>query len=499
MAGLTAGCDATAIDPTLFACGYGGPCEDVAVTGDSVATGHGGNDNDAAMTLEIAELGPAIVDLPSAPVDAVPETVPEVDTAVATDSAPELPPPCSSTPGACDDGNPCTDDQCQPEAGCVHPLRPEGASCALGGVVGKCNGAECVPPWAREIAAGSRHVCVVRSNSTLACWGDNAAGQASQNAETVVLAPAQVVGAKDVAGVAAGGDTTCAWSLSGKLMCFGDDALGQTGTGSPLTTVFAPTTVPDLTEVTAADVGVSHACAVAGGKVFCWGRQDSGQLGDGTPPKAPPMAPLPLAVSGIVDAVEVAVGDAHSCAVRKGGTAACWGLGGSGQLGNGKTASSAVPVAVTVASDFLTVSAGVSDVHAIRQGGAVARWGWSLYSESPASWSVPEVKGLMKVTDLDVGLGHACVTTAAGTALCWGDNTLGQLGRITTADLDPVPGPAAIPKVKRVAVGKAFTCVLRTDGAVQCVGDGTHGELGDGAGTSSKKPVLVKGSSPASP
>ena len=61
-------------------------------------------------------------------------------------------------------------------------------------------------------------------------------------------------------------------------------------------------------------------------------------------------------------------------------------------------------------------------------------------------------------TDIDVGLGHACAIRTDGTAVCWGDNTDGQLevpdGRYTAIDVDNF----------------ARGCALRTDQTVACWG-----------------------------
>src|SRR5262245_24339229 len=54
---------------------------------------------------------------------------------------------CVSDPVTCDDGNPCTQDTCDPDGGCQHVDQPDGSSCSDGNVcTGEetCHGGNCV-------------------------------------------------------------------------------------------------------------------------------------------------------------------------------------------------------------------------------------------------------------------------------------------------------------------------------------------------------------------
>ena len=68
-----------------------------------------------------------------------------------------------------------------------------------------------------------------------------------------------------------------------------------------------------------------------------------GQLGNGS--TANEFVPAP--VSGITDAIAIAAGAGHTCAILTGGSVQCWGANEHGQLGDGTTTNSLVPVTVS--------------------------------------------------------------------------------------------------------------------------------------------------------
>src|SRR5438128_7968824 len=84
--------------------------------------------------------------------------------------------------------------------------------------------------------------------------------------------------------VAAGGLHTCMRLPDGTVQCWGQNNFGQLGNGDgSLTSSSVPVPVRDLTTATSVVTGDSHTCALlADGTVQCWGVGDSGQRGDGT-------------------------------------------------------------------------------------------------------------------------------------------------------------------------------------------------------------------------
>lgn len=98
-----------------------------------------------------------------------------------------------------------------------------------------------------------------------------------------------------------------------------------------------------LTDAVELALGQNHSCARrATGAVVCWGDNIFHQIGDGT--DVGRLVPTP--VTGLTDATHIAVGTFHSCAIRAGGGVVCWGESARGQLGDGTRLARTTPVAV---------------------------------------------------------------------------------------------------------------------------------------------------------
>lgn len=101
---------------------------------------------------------------------------------------------------------------------------------------------------------------------------------------------------------------------------------------------------------------------------------------------------------------------------------------------------------------------------------------------------LPPISGVVPLPELAIGLSagvdHACALLASGEVWCWGDNTLGQLGRgvgsgVLPASATPAPVDIGGPAVAVLAAVRS-SCALRQDGAVVCWGASTFGKLGNG-------------------
>jgi hypothetical protein len=136
----------------------------------------------------------------------------------------------------------------------------------------------------------------VKTNGTLACWGDNSYGQSTPPAGTFTQ-------------VAAGASHTCGVKTDGTLACWGYNGSGQS--------------TPPAGTFTQVAAGAQHTCGVkTDGTLACWGRNDYGQVytdsdGDLVTDSLDncPYEPNPTQADsgGINTAVPDGIGDACQC------------------------------------------------------------------------------------------------------------------------------------------------------------------------------------------
>jgi alpha-tubulin suppressor-like RCC1 family protein len=235
-----------------------------------------------------------------------------------------------------------------------------------------------------------------------------------------------------VAGVVAacgGGGTEAAGGAGGQA---GSGVGGSAGTSS--STCPSGGDTPDLAPLRKSlFVYGDDTCVLTDdGRVACWGADDHGQLGDCQATKQP----RPRWVPGLAGVQSLAWSDQSQCAIVSppaGGSVVCWG-----------PAAAPHPIGVT------------------------------------------EVQGLSLASD------HGCASSQ-GTALCWGDNSSGQLGTGTpAASADPVP-VADIGTVSDIQSGPGYTCAIDHQSQVFCWGKGDYGTLGTGSFASSPLPTTVMG------
>ncbi len=261
--------------------------------------------------------------------------------------------------------------------------------------------------------------------------------------------------------------------------------------------------------------GASHTCAVtSAGGVLCWGLNDYGQLGNGSTVDSPTPVPVIGLSSGVVS---IAAGYESTCALTNAGSVWCWGDNSTGQLGDGTVGQSNVPVQVldptgNVALGSVTrISVGREHACAVTDAGAALCWGDNTNGElgngtvTQSNIAVP-VSGLSEgVADIAAGSYFTCAATTTGEALCWGEGGSGQLGGNQALSTTPIPvmnstGNTPLTGVLTLSAGAENACVLTSTGNAVCWGANSSGQLGNGTSNAqSDSPVQVLESAGSGP
>ena len=220
-----------------------------------------------------------------------------------------------------------------------------------------------------------------------------------------------------------------------------------------------------------------------------------------------------------IEPVEIASGSYHSCVRYNEGSVKCFGLGSSGQLGNGSTANLA-DTASTLGGNLpfinlgtgrtaTAIAVGFTHSCALLDNASIKCWGQNTYGElgigntTNMGSSSNQMGDTLPAVNLGVGrtatkvfaFGYStCAVLDNGIGKCWGLNSSGQLGqndivnRGTAAaqmgdTLAAINLGASINPTKFVG-GLDFTCALLSNATVKCFGGNRYGQLGQGNSTS---------------
>jgi alpha-tubulin suppressor-like RCC1 family protein len=257
--------------------------------------------------------------------------------------------------------------------------------------------------------------------------------------------------------LAAGSLGTCL-AHGGRLVCWGSNSAGIFGYGhdSPVGDDESPDQAGSVilpNKVTEIAMDGSHMCALVDpGNVVCWGNNTEGQLGLEPEGVAQPQSPLdslsPVDIGDV--AVHITAAGSHTCALTVNGNVVCWGRNDLGQLGLGHT-------------DEVGLTAKPATAGLV---------------------SLPEV-----ALAIDTAPHHTCIIVQSNRVLCWGGNTLGQLGT-QSADWvgdNELPSSEQILELGGQVVGVAVegqqSCAIRAntmENEIVCWGANGWGQAGYG-------------------
>ena len=236
----------------------------------------------------------------------------------------------------------------------------------------------------------------------------------------------------------------------------------QLNATTPMTSTVKTRTV-NTTTFTAISVGWWHSCGLReGGTAVCWGFNGYGGVN------------APLGKFSVISA-----GYEHSCGLRTDGIAVCWGNNYYGQADSPDGKSSAISAAggshscglrtdgiavcwghssdgdADASGEFTAISAGWWHSCGLREDGTVVCWGNNSYGQADP----PEGE----FVSVSAGDSHSCGLSAYGAVVCWGRDSYGQA--------DPPSG-----KFSAVSAGLEYSCGLREDGTVVCWGNNSYGQ-----------------------
>lgn len=298
--------------------------------------------------------------------------------------------------------------------------------------------------------------------------------------------------AGEVVQLAASADASCAVlrSAAASLVCWGANE-GRTAGWSNLRAsegerfhrdgaqqIGASPDVSELSGVTQVALGEAHGCAVAGGKLRCWGRAWDGADARGFTPCGPDEREewtpdgTPLRCS--TRSRPVTLPDDARVAIGV-------------SLAAGERHTCVIAGAERRLACWGSATAGWPGVTPPEGVGPVER---QDRDESTLALTIPAwVEGtpdapLDQLRLVAAGASHTCVVRGDDELICLGDNQHGQCGGAATAPAQAAPpvGPRRVTlpgtgRIEALAAGDAFTCALR-DGRLFCFGDNAAGQCG---------------------
>ncbi len=189
---------------------------------------------------------------------------------------------------------------------------------------------------ATEIYAGSYHTCALISDGTMLCWGDDTHEQLGDVTltGTMTFTPLVVHGVSGVAHLAtkSASNRTCVIYTDGTAACWGDNTSCAFGTTTSTTSSKTPVAIPGLSGITSLIQAEKNTCALkSDGTYVCWGDNTSGQLGTESTAST---GCTKVTACGIPSVTSLVTGGT-ACAILTNGVLACWGYDMQGLVGQG--------------------------------------------------------------------------------------------------------------------------------------------------------------------
>ena len=206
-----------------------------------------------------------------------------------------------------------------------------------------------------QIGGAGDSTCALTVEGAVLCWGKGNVGQLGNKSNADKDHPVDVVtsgtDSTALSGIvqisqSSASNHTCGVTSEGGVVCWGQGINGELGDGNtvnknhPVTVVTSNTDTTPLSGIVQVTTGEQQTCARTDqGGVVCWGKGTLGQLGSGLSTDTNyPVDVVDENSTPLTGVIQIASGEAHTCALLERGEVVCWGYGFYGQMGNGGTA-----------------------------------------------------------------------------------------------------------------------------------------------------------------
>jgi hypothetical protein len=264
--------------------------------------------------------------------------------------------------------------------------------------------------------------------------------------------------------------------------------------------VLVGSAAPAAPRITQIAVGNAHSCALtSGGGVLCWGSNNYAALGRPWQRRGElSHSATPIGIAGLSTGVRsIAVGNSHACVVTSAGRAKCFGAP-VGQVGGSPTGSPTPYDVAGLPGGIRSVGTLSGSACALTSGGGIKCWGsWAGNNALPgfsAAARPVDVPGLTSgVSAIAVGVSFICALTNGGGVKCLGFNGSGLGDGVGHPTAKPVDVVGLTSGVRAISAGSAHVCAITAAGGVSCWGSNFSGALGNGSESTSDVPVAVVG------
>jgi alpha-tubulin suppressor-like RCC1 family protein len=404
-----------------------------------------------------------------------------------------------------------------------------------------------------QVSVGEQHTCALKIDKTVWCWGSNTKGQLAVGVSIQDSPmPRQIVGLSGVKDVKSGSQHVCIIRSDNQVACWGHPT-GITGNRSG-TLVTTPTVITNTADAVSLSVGNEQSCvAKSDGTVWCWGHVFHGEAGWVATGTTTARRSSAVQITSVSNIVQVALSKESACGRRASGDVLCWGEASVGQLGDGTYQPRGIATYIRVTWQTNPYAARVAAMAsswyqrcAILTDRRVACWGskhvWYAPPDGYKSDTTLEpgiVLGLQDIVDLYIGPSMACALQRTGRVWCWGNKMVASQFINGVADSDTpqlhvltnvtaishggsavtycltqatnvatcfeahsgianyqTPDNKTVSDAGQVSSGHLSSCVLlQSTGQVRCWGDNSYfGQLGIGYSnlqTSTLQPIIT--------